>query len=57
MKIAVRAIALSLVLTGLAAGALNKKTAIGLQVVPASVPMPNCPLGQGDCGIGSFPKW
>jgi hypothetical protein len=54
MKIAVRAIALSLVLTGLAAGALSKKTSTGLQVVPADVPMPNCPLNQGDCGISKF---
>jgi hypothetical protein len=54
MKTAVRAIALTIALTGIAAGALTKKSSTGIQVVPADVPMPTCPFQSGDCGISKF---
>jgi hypothetical protein len=54
MKTAIRALALTLALTGIAAGALSKKASTGVQVVPADAPMPTCPLNSGDCGISKF---
>ncbi len=54
MKIVVRTLALTLVVTGLAAGALSSRTSTGVQVVPADAPMPTCPFQSGDCGISKF---
>ena len=54
MKTAVRAFALTIALTGIAAGALSKKASTGVQVVPADAPMPTCPFKSGDCGISKF---
>jgi hypothetical protein len=60
MKFTVRAFALSLVLTGLVAGALSSKTSTGVQVVPSNAPaptdapMPTCPFQSGDCGLSKF---
>ena len=51
MKFAVRTLALTVVVAGVAAGAVSKKVTIGNQVVPASVPIPSCPLNSGGCGI------
>ncbi len=53
MKLAIRTFALSLVVTGLVAGAYSKKTTVGSQVVPLNsvCPMPTCPLNSGGCGI------
>ncbi len=54
MKLTVRALTLSLVLTGLAAGVFSQKSSAGVQVVPASAPMPTCPFNSGDCGLSKF---
>jgi hypothetical protein len=51
MKLAIRTFALTLVVTGIAAGAYSKKTTAGNQVVPSLCPMPTCPLNSGGCGI------
>ncbi len=51
MKIAIRTFALTLVITGIAAGAYSKKVTTGSQAVPAAVPVPNCPLDSPGCGI------
>jgi hypothetical protein len=51
MKIAIRTLALTIVVTGIAAGAYSKKMTTGNQVVPAAVPIPNCPLNSSGCGI------
>jgi hypothetical protein len=51
MKVVVRTIALSLVITGIAAGAYSRKATSGNQAVPAAVPVPNCPLNNPGCGI------
>lgn len=54
MKIAIRTIALSLVITGVAAGAFSKTISPSNQVVPSAVPVPTCPLtgpGAGGCGV------
>ncbi len=54
MKIAVRALSLSLVIVGLAAGVFSQKTTAGVQVVPPNTPMPICPFDGGDCGLSRF---
>jgi hypothetical protein len=51
MKTAIRTFALTLVVTGIAAGAYSKKTDVGNQAVPSRCPMPVCPLNSGGCGI------
>jgi hypothetical protein len=51
MKIALRTLALTVAITGIAAGAYSSKTTTGNQVVPANAPIPNCPLNSGGCGV------
>jgi hypothetical protein len=52
MKIAIRTFALTIVVSGFAAGAYSKSTIIpGSQVAPAAAPVPTCPLNSGGCGV------
>jgi hypothetical protein len=51
MKVVVRTIALSLAITGIAAGAYSKNVSTGNQVATSATPVPNCPLNDPGCGI------
>jgi hypothetical protein len=52
MKAVARTLALSIVVTGLAAAAFAKGILPSSQAVPAAAPVPTCPItGSGGCGV------